>query len=260
MKTLELFTGGHKFHNEDFEYLRDGQTGVLDNIVKSLKQTADTFVILGEPTITSTTSSTTWTQMEVWYAGNFYTLPAAANIDLAASSFDLTDVPDVNNPVSYKDGASRDVHITKTLVLRNDNGGVVQATEIIEENKLIYFLDNKIVDTGWTNEGIDLSFGDPAWTELKPVQYKRTGNKMEWRGVIRSPITSTPSRINLFTQNVANAPLYSVIRQQELSPATGALRLECRLFFDFIGDVYIDNTSFDITNADLPLDGIVYYI
>ena len=191
MKQVRLFLGGHKFHVQDYNYMQDGNIDTMKSIVNGLTG-EKIFTILSGVVLTGQGGFFyTWTEGVVKYQDNFYFMPAnAVSTDISIKSFDLVEIPDPLNPVIYRDGQNRDVHVDTQMQLRAP-GGLFGAIALIATQSLIKDmrdhlannLDENMIDKinefGWDNA--NLVFGADI-TEKKPVQYRKIGSRIEWRG------------------------------------------------------------------------------
>lgn len=205
MKQLRLYTGGHKFHTEDFSHLQEGIVETFTAMAKNGLETSKTVVILDGCVTTGATSSRTWTAGTIYYNNDFYSVPAqGTGVDITASSFDIVETPLAGNPVAYRDGVNRNVHVTNELSFRNDNAGVIQATFLdeaynyneqlakilVEENStnplISLLVSNDILQSEWADtEWSDLTIGT-NWTEQENCAVIKRGTQALLRGKLES--------------------------------------------------------------------------
>jgi hypothetical protein len=270
MKTIELFSGGHKFHNEDFEYLRDGSLSVFLGTIKGLKLSTEDVVLLDGLTISGASTARTWTEGIIYYNENFYTVPAQVSaIDIANYSFDLTTEAAANNPVTYKDGSSKNVHITNKLSIRNDLSGVLPATiisteksiseqiasKIINENT-INVLPELLVEYGWINAVTDFTYESGITSNASyPVQYRIIGDLIEFRGVLDNSNTADNP---ILWSSVPSSIIPTIGKRAAIGVSTGNDRIGSFLI-DAAGVVKSEYTAGG-TTATIFLDGLKYYI
>lgn len=207
MKQLRLFTGGHKLTADDFIHSQNGVLTNFVNIIKALIPTGFQLTILDGVALTESGGEYTWTEGYVYYNDDFYFLPAQNTpIALGDYSFYTENIAEVSNPVIYRDGTPRNVHITRTLVLQNDLGGAFPATNLATPRKLSEFLVTKLIDE--TDLGKKLN--DDGWKNItiatgvnvvETPQYRKIGDKVELRGIV-----SRATDGNLFTLPSGNRP------------------------------------------------------
>jgi len=296
MKTIQLFTGGHKLHNNDFEYLRDGIEDVLYSVVKEFQAGKPSVILKGKVTAFGPGSNRRWLNpLLVFFQDNFYSVAAqTTGIDPEAISFDIVNVPDGLNPVTYRDGSERNVHIDKTLVLRNDTLGDIIGTDIINidynfektlEDTVANFsfatklsttgnlllalsnanLKNYIARDGWTAIALNAQ-----WTALEAPQYRildadaagGTGKKIELRGKIRTTISEvSPTNVTVFDTLISTIRPTNQVRIPLMRSGSGTLTGRLVEF-----NIAAAGTSAGIfyqpdgTTQDITLDNVSWWV
>ena len=233
-KRLTLYTGGHKFHNEDFTHLQEGIEETFETLINGINPTNTAFHLTGSVVTITLSPPVIGDPFYTWTAGfgviNGEVLPIAEQI--SALPVDGTwglyveQTALALNPVAYRDGQLRQVHNIRQIVAKEVAvAGTPDASissffqvdlsqnqlkrglrkrdfsEMIQRSfdkdalsdKLIYDgLINKIESDGWINLTIN-----PAFTAIKPVQYKKINNTLIFRGVIEG--VATINETNLFS-------------------------------------------------------------
>ena len=232
MKQVRLFLGGHKFHNQDYLYMQDGNLEVLNAIVDGLSAAPVVTILSGVNPVNQAGSFYTWSDGVVKYNNQFYFLAEqTTSTDISTISFDLDEVPDPLNPVIYRDGQSRDVHVDLQMTQRGPGGAVsgfwfLVANSLIQEVENSLFannMDEKLNTQGWTNIP-----NNGAWNVASPIfqqpQVRKVGGLIELRGQV-----VLSSGANLFTLPAGYRPISGgAIRM--FSMATGHLSAPAAIY------------------------------
>jgi len=117
MKKLQLFTGGHKYRNDDIKIVQDGLIEALNGVCKSIGLNTNTFIMQG-CTWTSFGPSITVNAGFIYHNGEIYPVDAH-NCTITGNTLYWVVETEVlpPSPVTYGDLSTHDCHIREKMVL-----------------------------------------------------------------------------------------------------------------------------------------------
>lgn len=276
MKQLRLYTGGHKFHNEDFTHLQEGVVETLSSTIQAL--TGVNFLTRLRGTVLTDTGGSLYTWTEGWwfYVNNIYYMPENVTPTLlTGKSFSIIEVAEANNPVTYRDGSNNNVHITNTFNLLNDLTGAFAATALLQNgtdtgqqardlNRLIlnnllnnYDLGDNLNEQGWTAATSGFTYASGISSNASyPVEYRKIGNMVEFRGILDNTNTAdNPILFSVFPASLRP----TVIKRVSVGVTSGGDQVGA---FNITTGTDNVNANYQAggTTSNIILDGVKYYV
>jgi microcystin-dependent protein len=145
MKKIQMFQGGHPFHNDDLLHMQEGLIEAIKAVVEAIASVGDTpnanaYILKG---VVETGNVTSYTSGYIYYNGEVFEVidgtPLLSIGNQGEYYWEVEQSTVTPSPVTYQDGQLRNVHIRRRmrLVLANSVSEGVLRSQTIRLSKTI---------------------------------------------------------------------------------------------------------------------------